>query len=291
MISMNLLSTVDRNREMLSELQLDIATTKKVRRPSDDPAAVVQVEKYNTMISRNNQYKKNITQITGFLDSSTTALDQIGDILQEAKQLAIQGASESTSPEARQSIASHVDQLIDSAVGLANSRYGDRFVFAGTLTVGTEPFTRAGDVITYNGNEKDITGQIGHKTNVIYNKTGTEVFDPAGGTDVFSELINLKQGLGSNDTDAIQSTIATIDSAFDQVTEKSTDLGVLRGRLNLTEQIIENDNLNFADFISKIQDTDVVEALVNTNILENAVTTGLKTMSQTLQVSLVDFVS
>ena len=38
MIAGNMLSAVQRNLQMMNEAQLNIATTKKVRRPSDDPA-------------------------------------------------------------------------------------------------------------------------------------------------------------------------------------------------------------------------------------------------------------
>ncbi len=57
MIATNMLSTVQRNRQMMNEAQLNIATTKKVRRPSDDPAGTLQIQQFKILISRNAGYQ------------------------------------------------------------------------------------------------------------------------------------------------------------------------------------------------------------------------------------------
>lgn len=291
MIAQNLLSVIEKNRSLAADLQQDIATTKKLRRPSDDPSGVVQLQQYNVLLSRNEQYQKNITQISGFVTDTMANLDAISDRLQEARDIAIQGASETLNAEARAGLAATVDQLIESVVNLANGKYRDKYLFAGNLTTGNVPFTRSGDVITYNGNDGKLQGKIGFEAKVDYNKSGTEVFAPAGGVDIFSELINLKQGLENNDTDAIHATIDTLKQAVDHVVNQSSEMGGLLNRLDLTSQMIESENINLADKISKIQDTDMVKAIVDSQILETALNTGLKTMSRTIQVSLVDFVS
>jgi len=291
MIATNLLSVVSRNRRLSAELHQDIATTKKLRRPSDDPSGVVQLQQLNVLISKNEQYLKNISQMTGFVTDSMDALDSITERLEEAKELAIRGASGTLDADARAALASTVDQLIDSMVNLANGQYRDRYLFGGNQTTGTAPFTRSGDTITYNGNDSAITGKIGHDTKVAYNQTGSDVFNPAGGVDVFDELIKLKQALENNDSDAINASVGGLGLAVDQLVNKTSELGALQNRLSLTEQMIENENINLADKVSKIQDTDMVEAIINSQLLDTAVTTGLRTMSKTIQVSLVDFVS
>lgn len=289
MISRNLLSTVTKNRERASELELDMATTRRIRRPSDDPSAVVQIERLNKTISKNEQYLKNITQISAFMSNSMTALDTVTDHLEQAKNIAIQGSSDTMSPEARQGLASTVDQLVNNLVDLGNTRYKNRYVFGGTLTT-DPPFSRTGDTINYAGNDAGVVGKIGFQSSVTYNKSGTEVFNPAGGTDIFQALIDLKQGLENNSTTDINTVIGTLDNALSQVITDSSELGALQNRLSLTEEMIANENINFASALSKTQDTDVAEAIVNHNALENAMTVSLRTMSQAIQTSLADFV-
>ena len=291
MIATNMLSTVAKNRDMAAKLQLDIATTKRVRRPSDDPTGVIQIERFKWLISRNEQYVKNITLMNDFMSTSNTALESGIDLIEKAKDLAIRGSSDVLNDEARQSLAIEVDQLIDVMVDIGNTRYGGRYVFGGTLTTGTDPFTRVGDVITYNGNGKAINGKIGFEAEVTYNKTGVEVFNPAGGPDVFGALVSLKQGLEANDISAVQTALVDLTDSMDHLISVSSQVGILQERLSSTEIMVENENISFADQVSKIQDTDTVEALVNSKILENAINSGLQTMANVLQTSLMDFVS
>lgn len=291
MIATNMLAAVGRNRELQAKLQLDIATTTKLRRPSDDPAGLVKMERLKTLASENEQYVKNITFLNDSMNAASSALEGVLASLEQMKDIAIQGASDTLSAEARQSLATQVDQLIDEAIDHANAKHRGRYLFAGTLTKGTGPFDRTGDVITYNGNDKAMKGIIGFDIEVNYNKSGDDVFNPAGGVDIFATLIALKQGLESNDTSAIQGTLDSLKGAVDQVLAVSAEFGVLQNRLSSTELFIENENINFASSISRIRDTDMVEAIVNSQIISNAITTGLRTMADMIQVSLVDFIS
>jgi flagellar hook-associated protein 3 FlgL len=96
--------------------------------------------------------------------------------------------------------------------------------------------------------------------------------------------------LENNVTADINTVIGTLDDALSQVITDSSELGALQNRLSLTEEMIANENINFASALSKTQDTDVAEAIVNHNALEYAMTASLRTMSEAIQTSLVDFV-
>ncbi|RMF63549.1 MAG: flagellar hook-associated protein 3 [Calditrichaeota bacterium] len=290
MIARNLLASINSNRSLASKLQLDLTTTKKIRRPSDDPSGVVQIQKFKTQIGRNEQYQRNINQISGFLTSSAAAVDRATDLLERAKEIAIQGTSETIDAAARAAMAKDVDNLIDNMVELGNTTYNGRFVFAGTLTSGAAPFSRNGDQVTYNGNEGRIKGKIGAESELAYNKTGTEVFQPSGGVDLFDALITLKQALAADDTDTLQASIDTLDQGIKQTISVSAELGSVQDRLDLTQQTLENEKIRLADFLSRIQDTDVAGTIVNLRTAQNAITTGLRTMAETIQTSLVDFI-
>ena len=291
MIAANMLARVADNRARAAKLQLDIATTKKLRRPSDDPAGVVQLQRMKALISRNQQYSDNLNLMRDFMTNSVAALDGVLEHLESAKEIAVRASSGTIGTEARQTLSQQVDQILDLIVDLGNTKYRNRYLFAGTLTQGDAPFTRSGDNITYNGNTKGMEGQIGFEARIVYNKTGDEVFSPAGGTDIFATLAALKQGLEADDDTAIQNSIDSLNSAIDHIISVSSEIGVLQDRLDSTEQLIESENVRFADTVSKIQDTDVVQALVDSQLMTNAINSGLQTMANLVQRSLVDFVS
>lgn len=290
MITRRLLATITMTQVRAAELQLDLATTKKIRKPSDDPSGLNQAERFKVMKSRNEQYSKNITQIRAVSSTASAAVDSLTDLLDRAKTIAIQGASDTVDADARLSLAKNIDQIIDDALDLGNTKFNNKSVFGGTLTIGVQTFTRSGDVITFNGNSKSIKGQIGFETQVSYNKTGEDLFDPTGGTDIFATLVALKQGLEANDTNAIQSSIDALGRAISQTTSVSAEFGVLLNKLSRTEELIESENIRLADAISKIEDTDIVGTIIEFQRFENAITTGMQAMARTIQTSLIDFI-
>ncbi|MCG8606987.1 flagellar hook-associated protein FlgL [bacterium] len=289
MISNRLLATLSANRAMAADLQLDLATGKSIRKPSDDPSGMHQLNRFKVLISQNEQYSRNITQIRGFVSAEQGAVDSIIGYLERAKETAIQAASDTVNDEGRQSLAKNLDQTIGALVTLANSKFNNRYIFGGTLTK-TPPFSRSGDVVTYGGNEKTIVGQIGIETQIQYGKTGTQVFNPSSGTDIFGVLTALKQALETNDTNAIQASIDLLSDAISQTVDVAADVGLLADRLNLTEELIESQNIRHAEAISKIQDADIAETIVNFTNLENAITTGTQALAETIQTSLIDFI-
>jgi len=290
MITNSLLASIDRSRSQSGDLSLDIATGKKLRKPSDDPGGLVLAQRYKILISRNEQFNKNIAHIQGFNTNSTSALDSVTNDLETAKELAVQGASETVSPEARQSLANNVDQIINNLVELGNSTYKGKFIFAGTQTSGQPPFSRSGDTVAYGGNNNSIQGEIGFNSKVSYNKPGADIFNPPGGPDIFANLAALKQGLENGDTDAINGALDTLDQAHEHVLAKSAEIGAMQSRLDSTELIIQNENLNLADQLSTLEDTDVARAIVESQAVQNAITGGLRALADVVQTSLVDFV-
>jgi flagellar hook-associated protein 3 FlgL len=290
MISKRLLATISANRAMAAELQLNLATGKSLRKPSDDPSGMRQLNRFKVLMSQNEQYSRNITQIRGFVSAEQAAVESVIDFLERTKEIATQAASDTVNDEGRQSLAKNLDQTIDGLLTQANSKFNDRYIFGGTLTKGDAPFSRSGDVVTYGGNEKAIVGQIGSETQIQYAKTGIQVFNPAGGTDIFSVLAALKQGLETNDTNAIQASIDLLSDAISQTVDVAADIGLLSERLNLTEEMIESENIRHAEAISKIQDTDLAETIVNFTNLENAITTGTQALAETIRTSLIDFI-
>ena len=150
MISRNLLTTLTKNRSRAAELQMDIATARKVRRPSDDPAAMMQIERINRLISKNDQYSRNIGQVSGFVSASMNALDSISEQLDEARRIAIQGASGTSSPDARASLANVIDQIAESVLEMANTEWRWEM----TITATDDPSLRRLDVEVFHADDK-----------------------------------------------------------------------------------------------------------------------------------------
>lgn len=166
------INNLNKNRSELSNLQNQASSLKKVTKPSDDPTGVSRILQNRTESQNMTQFDKNIFLGKSFLETTETALTQMGEVIVRAKELALQAANDTNSGMPREMIASEVEQLYNSIVELSNRRFGDRYIFAGHKTT-EPPFTKEGQFKGDNGQIQiqNLEGQF-----MPINLVGSQVF-------------------------------------------------------------------------------------------------------------------
>lgn len=134
MLVKEMLWNANNNLTSMAQKQRELSSGKRIHRPSDDPVGVTQVLKYKTDIREAEQYKKNITDAQGWLDVSESALHNVKDILQRIRELTVQAANGTNTPEDTQKIKVEVDELTKEILVLGNSTNAGRYVFSGLET-------------------------------------------------------------------------------------------------------------------------------------------------------------
>lgn len=172
MNKIQVLNNIQKNRTELAGLQNQAATMKRVTKPSDDPMASAKILATRTDNKNLEQFEKNISFAKSFLESTESALSQVSEALVRAKELAIQGASDTNGGSPREMISSEIAQIYNSVVEISNRRMGDRYVFAGYQTQ-TAPFNKEGE---YAGDDGEIKVQNQKGQYVSLNLTGERIF-------------------------------------------------------------------------------------------------------------------
>ncbi len=78
-----------RQANRLLDAQEVVATEKIINRPSDDPIAMGKVLDYRKAISSMDQYQRNVTQGKMWVEHTEVVLDEVNDLLRQAKEIAI----------------------------------------------------------------------------------------------------------------------------------------------------------------------------------------------------------
>ena len=162
-----------------SQLQTEVATGRRVNRPSDDPAAALRVLPLRGELRDLAQFGENVSLARETLDISAASLEDGSSVMQRVRELATQAANGTLSSSDRASISAEVDQLLDQMLGIANSRRGERYLFGGTET-GAPPFsletfggrTRA----VYGGNRDSLEVSVSPGMSAELNMPGDSVF-------------------------------------------------------------------------------------------------------------------
>ncbi len=206
-------SDLFRNAEQLLKAEERVATRKLINRPSDDPIGMGKVLDYRKTISSIDQYNRNIGTAKSRIEFTDTLLEDLHDLLGQAKQIAVEHSNE-LDPALRESAAQQVEGIYDQVFAIANTKYGDAYLFAGHDT-DTIPFPRdevtTGAASTLSGGEHftisspttdyyvwydidndstdpDIAGRIGIEVNIssvdtaaaVASATQTAINDNAG---------------------------------------------------------------------------------------------------------------
>jgi len=178
-----------------------LSTGKSLNFPSDAPTDIGLDLATNATIGLENQADKNLRDSLGVLTTTDSSLSSLTAIIQSARQLAIQGATDALTPAQRGIISNQVDALLSQAIGVANTNYGGKFIFAGTANVVGQPVQAIGSptaAVSFSGNF-ETSGQVVVNSRQFPLSTtlrdGFNYAAPDGSKDVFRVLRDLRDTL------------------------------------------------------------------------------------------------
>jgi flagellar hook-associated protein 3 FlgL len=147
-----------------------IATGQKLNRPSDDPTAVSSITSEKSQLSSFAVYQDTISKATLQLNATSNAIENLNTLITNAKQLANSALSATSSDKS--TYAAMVADLIDSAIGVANTNVGGRYIFSGYKTDQPAVNTTTG---MFQGTSDRILNEINTGTSIEVNVTADEL--------------------------------------------------------------------------------------------------------------------
>ncbi len=123
----------------LMESNLQASSQKRINRPSDDPVGMTRILGYRDNLASIDQYNTNISMAKGWLSLADSTMVQANTVVTRLKELAEQAATGTVSADNRDQIAAEARQLFKQLVGMANTQFDGKYIFAGHKT-DTSPF-------------------------------------------------------------------------------------------------------------------------------------------------------
>jgi flagellar hook-associated protein 3 FlgL len=282
----------------LSATQAELSSGKKISQASDDPYGMGQVLSLQGQLGALTTYGKNVTDATGYTQTSATALSDITNMVQRVRELVVSSANGTNTQSDLSGAAAEVSQLIDAIKSEANTQYNGQYVFSGTSN--TEPYTTAGGDV-YQGNSGSagaVTRQIGPNTSIQINTDLSSVLgsgqNGSGGADgkLLDTLRTIYGDMTSGSTSALGSTdLTNLDTNFNALTQLSTSQGAIGDRLQLAQSRISSFNLTDTQLLSNTQDADMAQTEIDYSTEQAGYQAALKAGANIVQSSLMDFLS
>jgi flagellar hook-associated protein 3 FlgL len=219
MTAENSLYNIQQGRTKLDTLQEVISSGQNVNRPSDDPISTRLLMDIGDKLKAIDQYSANISKANSWLKFTSTSLSGVSSVITEGRKIAAQLNTGSSDPTTRQSAHDLLVDLKKQVLDMANTPYGDQYIFAGTNNA-VPPFVeRSGDLA------------IGSSTVSNVNVTGVTAGMPVSGPGipagsfigpVLANSFTLVDSLGA----AVVATAATTGSALNIYRGNSTQFSV-----------------------------------------------------------------
>jgi len=166
-------------KSSLDRVQEQIASQKKVNRPSDDPIAFSTYVSLNSESLLYEQLNRNIQRVTTFGKVYDTCFSTMGDLLAQAKEVAINHASGSMDDALRETAITQIEGIIEQLVTLGNTVVGDTYVFGGKQST-SAPFRLnpdySVDFLVAEGSESGNKIYVDRGSTAQYNISGKDAF-------------------------------------------------------------------------------------------------------------------
>ena len=238
----------------ISKLKEQVATGKRINRPSDDPGRISQLHNVRQQLSNQDVFQKNSSQAEQLLNVADTALREIHSTLTEARELAIQFSNESYNAGQRGEAANVTDALFSRALSSANIQFNERSIFAGTAYDG-EAYDSTG---TYAGATDSPSTVVGEGLSVQTGFDGSDLITKS--SDMFGAITDLKTALSADDTPAIIAALDGIDAALTDVENGRVEVGgQMRRALDATDLAAKLE-VELTQAKASIEETNVVDA-------------------------------
>ncbi|WP_339298294.1 flagellar hook-associated protein FlgL [Paenibacillus sp. FSL R5-0623] len=298
MLSSQLLLNLNRNAQQMNNTQTQLATGRKINKPSDDPVGITYSLRYRAELSSNEQFQKNVDSAVSWLEFNDTVMNQAGNVVQRLRELTVQASTGTNPQSALDSIKEEVSQLKEQLVDISNSKLNGKYIFNGetydvkpydfpTNADGTMDTTTATSIITDKGKINFI---VGESVQLPINVSGNEVFGTFTEEDnLFGIMNNIMKALGSGNKAELSNQLGNIDSRMDKMLAIRSEIGAKTNRVDLMAGRLDDLGINLTNLQAKVEDADYSELAMQSKIQENIYNASLSAGAKIISPSLVDF--
>ncbi len=285
----------------VSDAQNRLTAGKRVVKASDDPVAAARAERALAAMVRSEANQRALEASRNVMQQAESALGDAGELLQQARELVVQGGNGSYDSANRKTLAEALRGLRSQLLGVSNRGDGaGGYVFAGQGS-DSPPFVDTPSGVVFRG----AGGQIAAPSDepLALSVDGQQAWlgapDPSGsGTvSVFGSLDNIIAKLEDPTLDstqvstAVKDGLSDLDAVMNNVGAVRAAAGETLNRTDMVEGRIAESKLAAQTERSNAEDLDMVQAISDFQTKQTGYDVALKTYSLVQRQSLFQYIS
>jgi flagellar hook-associated protein 3 FlgL len=283
-LSQSTVAGLQANLARLQATQARLSSGRAIQRPSDSPTGTMAALRLRSDLDRYTQLNRNADDGKARLGTADNALTDGLALLREARDAVLQGANGSLSATDREALAAQVDGLRTSLLAVANTKYLQSPIFAGTAGA-SNAYDAAG---AYQGDAGTVSRTIAPGVKVTVNATGEEVFGTAG-SDIFTVLADISNDLRTNPSALTSTDLDRLDAGYLRMQNALASVGSRYHQIEIMQDRNQANQLETQNQLSEVEGVDVPAAIVDMQLQEMSYQAALGATAKVLQPTLMDF--
>ncbi|MCC2601456.1 flagellin [Sphingopyxis yananensis] len=263
---------ISRQQRLASDIektQIQISSSKRLQRMSDDPVASRRISTINAAQSSMSNWQLNLTTASGMVSQGESVMKSVSALLQRVNDLSMTAVNGTMDASSRQTISAEIQSIADEIDNLTASRGSNGeplfsaipHVMRFDTDIAFAPLPAAGDVFAING--VSLSASLRDVANNI--ATGNEA------------------GMGT-DRDVVMNMIG-------HVADQHAGIGLAAGRLDRIAESLDLRAISVKDERSGLEDTDLAEAISLLKAQDLTLSAAQATFAQINRRTLFDILS
>uniref|UniRef100_UPI0031E192CD flagellar hook-associated protein FlgL n=1 Tax=Clostridium sartagoforme TaxID=84031 RepID=UPI0031E192CD len=323
MMSKSFLKDLNRNQNYMKRINDQLTSGKEIRRPSDNPFKVARSMQLNSDINANTQYNENIKDTINWLDTTDTALEQLGNSFQRFRELMVSAGNAAYGSDEKRAIKDEMNEKVNEIAQILNTNFDGKYIFGGskgsTKPIGTDKNIitgnnslhlsgNNGEVLNIDNLDEDVQNQINminkklavevsQGVTMDYNVSATDILlfkDKNGASiNVMDLLKDITNNVASeNPLDGVKITsenLKVMDETVSNLLRIRAEVGAKQNRMESAGSQNEDQNFNLTDILSQTEDIDLAQKNIEAAVAQNVYMASLQVSAKIIQPSLLDF--
>lgn len=323
MMSKSFLNNLYKNQSYMKKLNDQLTSGKEISRPSDNPFKVARSMQLNKEIQANEQYNENIKDVTNWLDTTDTALEQLGSSLQRFRELMVSSGNSAYGSDEKNAIKDEMNEKINEITQILNTSFDGKYIFGGSK-ISSKPVGSSTDNLTNNNfiylsgmngevldiNNEDfeiqnqinmidssLTVEVSQGVEIDYNVSATDILNLKDKNGNKVNVIDLLKDIVNNvaSSDSTKSSKVTgenlvdMDSSISNLLRIRAEVGAKQNRMDSAGSQNEEQNYNLTEILSKTEDIDFAEKTIEATLAQTVYMASLQVSAKVIQPSLLDY--
>ena len=287
-------------RTKVAEIQAQLAAGKQLVQPSDDAEKTGIIQRLSSAFNRQEVYESTLDSVTSRLEVEESAVMSAENIMQRARELAVQGTNGTLGEGDRKILAHEVSSLRDELLSLANSQDASgNYVFSGSMAK-TSAFVESADgTVNYRGDDNQVQVAISEQRSMFMNRPGDEIFtsivrsNPGAGSErisFFNVMDDFADALENNNSTGVQRSLNEISGLTEGMATSIADVGTRMNTAQNQKDILSETKLRYQALLSNAEDLDYAKAVTELSAEMLSMEAAQASFAKISQLSLFDYI-